>query len=155
MAKIKTTRTTQEYNNLASASYSLHEANDCAVKAVAAVCGVTYEEAHATLKSFGRKDRKGTRVVLIDRAIKHFGKKLERVPASHFISRYPKGHRDVLVNVTSHHPERFNKVWKDGESYLMYVSGGSHVLAIVDGVNHDWTKGSAKIACRIFKVTNA
>lgn len=37
------------------------ETNDCAVKAVALACKMSYNEAHSRLKAFGREDRKGTR----------------------------------------------------------------------------------------------
>ena len=68
------------------------------------------------------------------------------------IARYPGAHK-ALRNVTTHHPERFSDVWRDGKTYLMYTRG--HVLAIVNGVNHDWTRGRAKRCKALYEVVKA
>src|SRR6185369_10199031 len=51
-----------EYNDggMSTSSYSF-ETNDCAVRALALACKMSYDEAHERLKKQGRKDRRGTR----------------------------------------------------------------------------------------------
>ncbi len=140
----------EQYNALAMASREMRETNDCAVKAVATVCGVSYEVAHATLEKFGRKNGKGAHTYQIHDAVEFLGKSTRGVAIQYFIQKYPKGHRDVLKNVTTHHMARFNNVWADGKTYLVYTKG--HVLAVVNGVNHDWTVGSSKQVVAIYEV---
>lgn len=138
------------YQQLRSSSaLASRETNDCAVVAVAAACGVSYDEAHGVLAAAGRKNRKGTYPCLTYAAIAHFGFKLTRVPPEHFISRYPGVH-SKLRSVTTHHMDRFPRVWADGHTYLIHVT--RHVLAVVDGVNMDWSRGCAKRAQRIYRL---
>ena len=151
MAKINRTAATETYNALQMVSKSMGEDNDCSVIAIATVCQVSYTQAHETCKKFGRQANGGMFNYDISRAIKSLGFTLTEVKPSDFIRQYPKGHCDVLKNVTTHHPERFNKVWADGETYVVYCKG--HVLAVVNGVNHDWTKGKAKLVIGIYKIT--
>lgn len=150
---VKTAKT-DSYTHLRAVSNSMNECNDCAVVAVAMAAEVSYPTAHEALKQAGRKDGQGTYTLSIIHALKSFGLKLEDVSPRYFISRYPGNHSN-LKSVTSHHPERFHNVWADGETYLMLVQGGHHILAIVDGVNHDWTKGTAKRAKTIYRVVKA
>jgi hypothetical protein len=151
MARIKKTLKSGEYYKLRTSSNAFGEWNDCTVVATAAACGVTYAEAHAALASFGREKGRGLTTKAMLNAIKSLGKSVEFIPSKKFISLYPKGHRDVLKHVTTHHPERFNDVWADGKSYLIFTI--DHVAAIVNGVNHDWTKSSAKRAREIYLVS--
>lgn len=151
MSQIKSTARTEEYTIMRSASNAFDERNDCTVVASAIACGVTYAEAHKALEKFGRKKGKGVSIMKMVTAIKEeLGFFVKLVPASEFISRYPKGHRDVLKHVTTHHPERFNDVWADGNTYIFFTT--DHVAAVVNGVNHDWTKGRAKRVQAIFRV---
>ena len=66
-----------------------------------------------------------------------------------FISQYPSAHQ-ILKTVTTHHPKRFNKVWKDGKRYLMLTT--NHALAIVDGVTHDWSASKPLRAVGLFEI---
>ena len=141
---------TAEFKALLNQTIANGEANDCSIKAVAIVCGVTYEQAKAALAAAGRKDRKGAYTHQIHAAVAALGKKVERANIQDIIAQYPKGHRDVLKNITTHHPARFNKVWSNGKSYLAY--NGSHVTAIVDGTNHDWTVGCARRIYALYEV---
>ena len=68
-----------------------------------------------------------------------------------FINAYP-GRATELKTVTSHHPERFRKVWPTGR-FLM--SNGAHILAVVDGENCDWSKGRSLRCRRIHLVERA
>ena len=129
------------------------ERNDCAVRAVAAVAGRPYDEVHAMFKAEGRRDARGTPTTITGLVLKQLGLRLEKRNPLEFIGQYPASHARVLKSVTTHHPDRFPAAWKNGKTYLMFTPG--HVLAIVNGVNHDWTRGRALRAIAIFEVVAA
>ena len=145
--------TTADFRNLMSEQIKHGETNDCSVKAVAVVCGVSYAVAHEALRVAGRKNRKGAYTGQIHNAMAALGKKVVRVSMVDIIAQYPKGHCDVLKSITTHHPARFNKVWANGKTYIGYTK--SHVAAIVDGTNHDWTVGRAKRLISLYEVVDA
>lgn len=66
-----------------------------------------------------------------------------------FIQHHPKAHH-VLKGLTTHHPERFNNVWKNGKRYLAFTRG--HVAAIIDGTTVDWTKGRAMRIYSLYEI---
>ena len=68
-----------------------------------------------------------------------------------FLSKYPKSGRPQ--NITTHHPEKYNKVWKDGKKYIF--STARHVAAVIDGVNHDWTVGRSLRVQDVYQVIPA
>jgi hypothetical protein len=57
-----------------------------------------------------------------------------------------------LKGITSHHPARFPKVWKDGKRYLAYTS--KHAFAIVDGVTQDWSARTALRVTGMFEIVD-
>ena len=130
---------TKLYNKMCAASDAAKERCDCAVITVAVAAGVSYDEARAMLVACGRESRRSCARFTIDRALNQLGVTLHRVPAATFISCYPKAHRQ-LQHVTTHHPARFNKVWRDGKIYIFDLKR-SHILTVVDGVVHDWSTG--------------
>jgi hypothetical protein len=141
---------TNAFTTLQAEANAVQETNDCAVKAVALVCGVSYEVAHAACAAEGRKPGKGMGTDHILRVVAKLGKRPTQVNVGQrFIENYPAAHK-ILRSVTTHHPDRFNKVWADGKTYLMFVSG--HVLAIINGVNHDWSRGKARRAIFVYEV---
>ena len=141
----------EQFKSLVSKSSEHGEFNDCTVKATALVGNVSYEQAHALLKSLGRKNRHGCHMIgMLESIGKDLSIEFVKVDPKTIIAKYPKGHCDVLKSVTTHHPARFNGVWKDGKSYLAFTRG--HVAAIIDGKTHDWTEGRAKRVVRLYEV---
>lgn len=143
MARIKKEglKLSDSFSALEQKRYDMRELNDCALKAVALVTGASYEAVHAYFKGRGRKDGAPTPRAFTMDAIGHFGKKYRYLNARYdFILKYPSAHQ-ILKGVTTHHPARFHNVWKDGKTYLLFTQG--HVLAVINGVNHDWTVGRA------------
>lgn len=125
--------------------------NFCAVVAVAVVANVDVTVAAEALEKAGRVKGEGTPTHVIDKALlDSFGLKTVEVDPRRYIESYQGIHSEVLKNVTTHHPKRFNDVWADGQTYFFYTH--KHITAIVDGVNHDYTKGTAKRARRIVAV---
>lgn len=129
---------------------TMSEHNDCAVRAVAAATGRGYDEVHALFKAEGRGDARRTPTSITWEVLKQLGFRTERRADRDFIAQYPGSHATALKSVTTHHPDRFPAVWKNGKTYLMFTPG--HILAIVNGVNHDWTRGRALRSKAIFEV---
>ncbi len=146
----KTTGKTRAYLLMQNSAGLSGETNDCTVKALALATGIPYEEAHTDLARRGRKRGKGTNFFDVTEAIKARGFEIARVSPESFIRRYPKSHQ-ILQNITTHHPERFSRVWRDGHTYLASVGG--HCLTIVNGVTHDWTRGRSRRIRLIYRIT--
>lgn len=131
------------YPNLvdAASQQDTAEKNDCAVKAVAVVCNVAYDEAWTALNKLGRKTGKGTPREMTRKAIEDFGFKIELVDLESVKATYPKPHSG-LKNITTHHHERFPEAWgteRKLNNTLLFSKG--HVSAFKDGVLHDWSVG--------------
>lgn len=153
MARIKQEdrQCSAEFKSLQVATARNGEKNDCTVKAIATVTGATYEVAHAALAKHGRENGKGCVQIIQDLALADLGFNIKRVDVrSRFISNYPGIHK-TLKSATTHHMKRFNHVWADGKTYLVYVR--AHVAAVVNGVNLDWTVGRAKRVIALYEIT--
>lgn len=135
-----------------AARVAIGETNDCTVVAIAAATGLPYLTCHNAMAKRGRKDKSGSSIIETLNAISDLGFVCERVDAYAIIDGYPAPHRDVLVSVTTHHPDRFPNHWPKG-TFLMFTRG--HALCIKDGVNMDHTRGTAKRAIAIFRVKPA
>jgi len=125
------------------------ETNDCAVKAIAAATDAPYTTVLNALYAAGRRPRRGTPMAATEQVMQQLGFRMVPVLMSHFIEQYPAPHH-TLRSVTTHHPDRFRKVWADGQTYLLRTR--SHILCVKNGVNLDWTRGKAKRAWRIYRV---
>lgn len=150
MPRPAATPRTPVFDAMQSAANAHGETNDCAVKAVAIACNADYDVVHAMMRDMGRVQGKGTPWQVIYDTIDRLGYERVRVNERGVISKYPKGHRDVLKNITTHHPDRFPAAWADGKTYLMVTN--RHILAIVNGVNHDWTRGTARRCLTLWEV---
>lgn len=146
MSRIARTAPSEQYAVLRTHTSQHAESRDCSVIGVAAVCGISYAEAHALCAQQGRKPRRGMRLYDICRAVNAAGFTTNTVPTKEFVSRYPGSHKG-LRNVTTHHPARFPHVWRDGCTYLLFTK--THVAACVNGTVHDWALNHA---LRVFKV---
>ena len=142
---------TESFNAIDQASKMMNETNDCSVKAAALAFGVQYRTAHDHFAANGRQPRRGTfrTAITLAKLANAIGMKMTRVNPQDFIDQYPKAHR-ILRNVTTHHPKRFNKVWADGHTYIVFSRG--HVGVVKNGVNHDWTVGRAMRVIDIWRV---
>lgn len=123
------------YEDLQSASKSMHETNDCGVKALAVVAGLSYEEAHAKLARNGRTPRKGTPDVITRKVLSALGYKTE----------------PVIVKAKTVRTLGRELKYRQG-AYLVWTSNNRHILAIRDGKVCDWTKGRLHRIHRVEKV---
>ena len=139
----------EKFENLHSSGNVMNERGDCSVVAQAVVCDQSYDDAHAALKASGRQNRRGTHHQQSVDAIVQAGFDVTQVHPDEFIRQYPGNHKN-LKSVPTPHMERFNKVWRDGCTYLLFTSG--HVLGVVDGENHAHTKGRARRVICLYRV---
>lgn len=151
----KANQKTETYQNIRGEANARGAWNDCAVIAISIATGVDYATVSEMVAERGRKEGQGTHTMIIKGVLRALGYETIVRYADEFIAKYPKPHCNALKSVTSHHPDRFPKAWNDGNTYMMIVSGGAHILTIKDGVNHDWTRGKAKRAAEIWQIVKA
>ncbi len=124
------------FDELQAQSVFFNENNDCAVKAVAVVCGVSYLDALLALKKLGRKHRCGTYREQTLGAVKSFGFTPKR--DLNFVSdRIDELHARnyVVKNLTTRQLTMFPSLVGEG-TWLIFTNG--HVSAIKDGIVHCW-----------------
>lgn len=109
------------YDDLLAEGKKLKEKNDCAVRAVALACGVSYGVAHTALGMNGRNHRGRTEDYIIFRTIHQLG------------FTYRK------IKVKSKTIRALEKELPAEGVFLVRVRG--HILCIRDGMNPDWAQG--------------
>jgi len=140
---------TKRYNEICEQA-DPNECADCTIKAIAMVTGTSYAKTKQVLESHGKKPRCGCLESIQRKALKTLGFKARRVNPQTFIDQYPEVHKRQLKNVTTHQPDRFPYVFQNGKTYLVYVP--KHVLAMIDGKVHDWTRGRRKKVTTILEI---
>jgi len=115
------------FDELREASSQMRENNDCAVKAVAAAAGVSYEAAHKALAKQGRRCGRGTSPFMTFAALHGFGKTTEMHPGRSFA---PRGRKTFTVSMLARMGSQFEGTW------LARVKG--HIFAVIDGEIIDW-----------------
>jgi hypothetical protein len=123
------------YEDMLSASRSMNETNDCAVKAVAVVTGLPYSDTHSRMARKGREARKGTPNAITRQVLSDLG-----------LVATPIAVRSKTVRTLG---REFK--YRSGD-YLVWTSGGRHLMAIKDGKVCDWTKGRLHRVYRVEKV---
>lgn len=151
MSKIISTGYSDAYMKMQATSREIGENKDCTVKAISAATDVDYMTVHAVLQMCGRRNGRGATMSIQRAALNKLGYDIVEVSVLTMIRQYPGSHSN-LKSVTTHHPERFNKVWADGNNYLLYTIGFRHVACVKNGINVDWTRGTAKRIERMYKV---
>ena len=111
-----------DYYKTAVISKEVGEHNDCAVKAVAIACDVSYRVAQRALQLQGRQKGSGTYRAQTYAAIQLLGFKFE----------------SVQINASTVASLPRDRAVSQGY-YLVHVR--AHVLAVVNGTVQDWTDG--------------
>lgn len=120
------------------ASNSIRENKDCAVVAVSVVGRMSYFDAHALLKSFGRRNRKGTRF--------HSQTKPALESAGYEVTPVK---RNRQPNGSCYTPKTIGDKLKKG--YFLCRCKG-HIFAVVNGKVEDWTDGRKHRITEIWQV---
>ena len=127
------------YLKMKHASGVMQETNDCAVIATAIVVGLTYKDAHRLFEQVGRKHRSFTLNTQIDQALKLLNIKTQNVTVQYRIRLGAKTIRTL------------GRVMADRKDvYLAYTY--DHIMAIKDGVIHDWLDGRLHRITRVVKL---
>lgn len=141
---------TETFKKLRQGKDEEKDAAACAVIAVCAVTGRAFNVINKLFEKHGRKKRQGTYGRITHAVMNELGYKLVYINPRKFLDSYPEVHKRALKNVTNHHPDRFPNVWKNGKNYFFYNT--QHVLAVVDGVVHDYTRATRKQVYKIEEV---
>jgi hypothetical protein len=152
MAKKFTQAQPSAWSDLSEMTKHHNELNDCSVKAVAVLAELPYGEALYLLNDRGRKPRHGTfngTACSPEVVLQTLGFKVTRVDPQEIIQTYPKPRQRELQCITTYHPTKFAAQWPAGK-FLLFVRG--HVVAVVDGVIHDWTVGRSKQVFAVYRV---
>lgn len=121
---------------LCKSSDTRGERNDCSVKALAVVADLTYDAAHEIMARVGRKPRKGAYRGQTFSALKELNKTFDDVTD-----------RATFVGIKT---IKALKHLNLKGSYLISVSG--HILAMKDGIVHDWTSERQHRILKIYRV---
>lgn len=140
----------EQFIALAEQAKVAGDKNNCTVIAVAIVAGLSYAEASVLLAKHGRKFGKGFAPEKYCEALESIGFEVVKIKTNFFLDQYSELHKSILKNVTTHHPDRFPHIWKDGKVYLLVQK--THVSAVVDGVVIDYTRGKRKQVVAIYEV---
>jgi len=145
--KIKSTRqgSNAAYSQMCEKANKIGETNDCSLRAITAITGADYEHVVALSYEFGRKKGHGTLNKVTMAILDKLGFKAIAFDSELLTCLYPGSHKK-LNSITSHHPERFERVWPLEPKFLF--SSHTHMWAVVNGRNIDWTEGRA---CRAVK----
>jgi hypothetical protein len=137
-----------QYKALADAE---GETNDCTIRAVSQITETPYQQVLALYTKHGRKPGTGASIIVTKKVLDELGFKAETLDLQSFnpAARKARG----KFGITSHHPDRFPSMWRGTGKLLVW--NRTHMWAVVDGVNLDWSRGkSLRVDCisRITKV---
>ena len=132
------------YLNIAEAlasSFRMGEHRDCTVKALSVAKGIPYEDAHRTLKAWGRKEKRGAMFSTLHNAYLEHGFKVMGVFGKTKRARHVRRviNAPIQAGMTL---KTFKKTHTKG-SYIVCVTG--HAVAVVDGVQADSSTENAKV----------
>ena len=138
-AKENQAKATRRFSTMHTITIALQENNDCTVKALSVVTGLSYGKVHAELKVQGRKNGKGCR--------RH-----QQFAAIEALT----GKRPVLCEELTERLEgtttkTLARKLNPNKRYLVYTR--AHVSAIVDGGMVDWASDRRKKVKEIFELS--
>jgi len=122
----------------------LNEWNDCSVRALALSTGIGYAKAHSLLKAEGRRNRRGTKLRMIRRALEKIGQFQELTPSGPIGGYLTRPRYPTLQDTV--------RKYSTGR-YLIVATG--HALALIDGIVHDkgQISGPRSRVRNIFRIT--
>lgn len=121
------------YEQISRIAKQLGETNDCVVRSVALVTGLSYETVHQALETAGRAHRDGTEKFRTRKALKALGFRVLRA--------YSKERLGLEVGTrhpTTGHALENPEAWEHLPNLLLFTP--RHAAAFVQGRVEDWTK---------------
>lgn len=129
---------------------SLNDDNACAPICVAAVTGITIDDALARYAAHGRQPGRGAEWQVTIKVMEELGYRMDEIVPLEFVrNRFPRPHCDVLKSMTTHHPRRFPEAFEGGPWILR---SQRHVTAVVDGKTLDWAVNRRLKIWELYKV---
>ena len=145
----------QKYSDVCRDSNKTYENNDCAVKAIAMTCRMSYDAAHTACKENGRPNRKGMYTHAILKTAEKAGFRVEKVEDEGG-DWYECGLTKYKKRVTGHGgsftPGNMGRFFKEGH-YLCFVKG--HVFPLINGEVYDWSEGRRHRVTSMYRVVRA
>ena len=139
------------FNDLNVASANMVESKDCAVKALAVVASITYEQAHKICAANGRPKRAGMKLYMIRAALKDAGMIIiEELDRWHFRSG-----SSLCMLANKHGVKRFtwNSVVKALDPNKRYlISSHNHVAGVINGKVEDYGQTGRRLVTEIIEV---
>jgi hypothetical protein len=127
------------YQKMSQASDGMQETKDCAVIAIAIVADLPYRYVHSLFEQLGRKPQSITKNTWIDQSLKFLNLKTKNVTVRY---RHRLGAKTIRT---------LGRVIADCKGvYLAYTC--DHVMAIKDGVIHDWLNGRLHRIVRVLQL---
>ena len=134
----------QDYLILCGVGEKLGDDGFCAVNALATATGYSFQRCQRKLAKHGRKFRRGTIQVSVERALKAFGYQMKHAYKSSTEVRYRKRRTNsciyeeqILVSVGLN-ANQFAKKYSKGTYFVSFHGSIDHVACLVDGVYNDW-----------------
>lgn len=131
------------------------ESSDCAVKAVAIACGVTYDMAHATCAEKGRKPGGGMRWYAMKSAMRSLGfgvVSLDPEALDLILADIARQHKYVTACLTTRQMDMFPEIFRNHLPGRYIIDTSQHVSAFTEGQLHDWAAASSKRIKGIYEV---
>jgi len=151
MGIIAKTQPSKPYRNRRQISKDMNERKDCAVIAVSIACQVTYQVAHAALKTAGRRNRCGTKNTKVRKAIEALGFKVRewsRTEYNTMLKSYGLPPSKRYTTITTHHPRQTSQgggvsdAWQDVHPNILFVTC-NHIGAFRNHKLQDWSINNA------------
>ena len=131
---------TKTFIDTFTVSQSTGDSEACSVIAATILTGLPLVQVQRTFSALGRQPRQPTRWSITEAAYPAMGFALRPLPQTEMRSRFldpiPGRYRP---HVTTRHPHRFASLWAKNAPSKLLAHTNSHALAIVGGVNHDWS----------------
>lgn len=154
MPRLKRIEAPKKFVELLNAGIERGDEGFCSVTAVSVAAGISFDESSKLLEAHGRKKGHGfsgatwnTRKIM-----EGLGFTVTDIRLRHFIRRYPGAHKN-LKHPTTHHPRRFNNVWKDGHTYIILTP--NHMCTVIDGQMIDWSVNRSLKIVGIMRIEKA
>lgn len=132
---------------------AMNETNDCTVRAVAAACGVTYQEAHAAMARHGRKPRSAASTHTMRMACKDFGFETVRGCVETEVALLAAHKNYHVKRLTTRQvamfADHFGKTRNWNRISGVFLMTNGHVAAYAKGKVHDF--GAAR-ALRVYAI---
>jgi hypothetical protein len=149
MPALKKVQAHPDYSAIEEERKKLGSDKACGPIALALLTGCSLSAAIASCKAHGYNPAMGMFTDKLRIAFKERGFKTVPIDIGKIIATYPKGYREGIKNVTTHHPRRFPESFA-GRNLLLVVKG--HFVAVKDGVVQCYSINNSFRALLVYEI---